>query len=123
MELPKRKQNRLKNYDYNQNGAYFITICSKNKSKLFGEVAGACENRISCIDESLRLRGTTSAQSQFAVRLTPSGEVIESIINKLPERYPNVTIENYVIMPNHIHMIFVVETDDRAIAPTTRCCK
>ena len=41
MELPKRKNLRLKDYDYSQNGAYFITICTKDKAHLFGEIVGA----------------------------------------------------------------------------------
>jgi len=41
MELPKRKNIRLKDYDYSQNGAYFITICTKDRLNIFGEVVGA----------------------------------------------------------------------------------
>jgi hypothetical protein len=40
MELPKRKNTRLKNYDYNQNGAYFITICTKEKQKILCDIVG-----------------------------------------------------------------------------------
>lgn len=38
MELPKRKPNRLKNYDYSQNGAYFITICTKDRRQMLWSV-------------------------------------------------------------------------------------
>ena len=41
MDLPKRKPIRLKNYDYAQNNAYFITICTYNRAELFGEIVGA----------------------------------------------------------------------------------
>ena len=40
-ELPKRKQIRLKDYDYSSNGAYFVTICTQNRAMLFGEIVGA----------------------------------------------------------------------------------
>lgn len=40
-ELPKRKQIRLKDYDYSQNGYYFITVCTHNQQNLFGEIVGA----------------------------------------------------------------------------------
>ena len=40
-ELPKRKNNRLKDYNYSRNGAYFITICTHNKVHLFGQIVGA----------------------------------------------------------------------------------
>ena len=42
-ELPKRKKNRLENYDYSKTGAYFITICTKDKQKLFSEIVGNVE--------------------------------------------------------------------------------
>lgn len=41
MELPERKANRLKNYDYNTPGAYFITVCTKDRKNLFWENVGA----------------------------------------------------------------------------------
>jgi putative transposase len=40
MDLPKRKPNRLKGYDYSQSGAYFITICVKDRQKLLGKIVG-----------------------------------------------------------------------------------
>lgn len=41
MELPKRKDVRLKNYDYSANGAYYVTVCTHNRAKLFGTIVGA----------------------------------------------------------------------------------
>ena len=59
-ELPKRKPNRLKDYDYSQNGAYFVTICTQNRENLFGAViVGATCGRPSlnelgkCVDETM----------------------------------------------------------------------
>lgn len=40
-ELPKRKSTRLKEYDYSKNGAYFITVCVKNKNHILGKIVGA----------------------------------------------------------------------------------
>ena len=40
MNLPKRKQNRLQNYDYSQNGAYFITICTQNRAQILCDIVG-----------------------------------------------------------------------------------
>ena len=45
-ELPKRKPNRLNNFDYSQNGAYFVTICAKNKEHIFGAVGASTVSRV-----------------------------------------------------------------------------
>ena len=81
MELPDRKPNRIAGYDYSQNGAYFITICTKNRKKILSQVVG---------DDA---------------HIVPKlyGRIIEKYICNVPE------IEKYVIMPDHIHMIIRLE--------------
>ncbi len=86
-ELPKRKQIRLKEYDYSQNGYYFVTICTKDRQNIFGKIE---------IEK---------------VILTGLGNIVESEIQNINKRYNNVFIDNYVIMPNHIHMIVVIQYD------------
>lgn len=92
MELPKRKPTRLKGYDYSQNGAYFITICTHNRKCLFSHIVGA-------IHESPKNN------------LTQYGEFAQQIIEILPDRF-NVSIPKYVIMPNHIHLIIEICNDN-----------
>ena len=77
MELPKRKINRLADYDYNQNGAYFITICTQNRKPILSTIVG----------------------DDAHIVPKPYGTVVEKYIRNVPE------IEKYVIMPDHIHMI------------------
>jgi len=93
MNLPKRKPTRLKGYDYSQNGAYFITICTHNRKCLFSNIVGA-------IHESPENK------------LTQCGELVEQIIEILPDRF-NVSIPKYVIMPNHIHLIIEIYNDEK----------
>ncbi len=95
MELPKRKPTRLKDYDYSSEGAYFITICSHNKQCIFSQVVGA-------IHESPE------------IVLNENGKIINDIIRKLNDRF-NIIVDKYVIMPNHIHLIVVIEESKRAI--------
>ena len=90
MELPKRKQNRLTDYDYSTPNAYFITICTENRKCLLSTIVGAIIDR--------------PAYS----RLTAAGEKVEEAIRGIPVHYPNVHLEKYVIMPNHIHLILLV---------------
>ena len=103
MELPKRKINRLKEYDYSQPNAYFITICTKNKEKLFWENVGASIARPDNI-----------ALSQY-------GKVVQEAIIKIPHIYPMISVDNFAVMPNHVHLLLQIHADDggRAmLAPT-----
>jgi len=86
MELPKRKPNRLKEYDYSAAGAYFITICTKNRQKLFWDNAAG----LPCI------------------HLSPIGKIVRQQIQDIESHYSNVKIDKYIIMPNHIHMIISI---------------
>ncbi len=102
-ELPKRKNIRLKNYDYSLNGAYFITICTQQRLHLFGK-----------IEKYVR-------QGLCSCRFTPTGEVIEKEWRSLFERYPNIIFDNFVVMPNHIHAIIIinfVERQEQSPCPT-----
>ena len=97
MELPKRKPTRLNGYDYSQNGAYFITICTHNRKCLFSNIVGAIHE----LPEN---------------QLTRYGEIVKDIIEILPGRF-NVSIPKYVIMPNHVHLIIEIcnDNEERAI--------
>ena len=102
MNLIKRKSMRLPNYDYSQNGAYFVTICTKNRRYLFSEVVGSIH------------------ESTAKIKLKPYGRIVDEIINNLSERF-DINIDNYIIMPNHIHMIISIENSSikRSIREST----
>lgn len=101
-DLPKRKQNRLKNYDYSQNGAYFITICTKNKACIFGTIVG----------EDIILPPK--------MKLSQYGITVKNAIDSIPKIYKNVNVDKYVIMPNHVHiMIRICNIDGRIISSPT----
>ncbi|WP_317855346.1 transposase [Chakrabartyella piscis] len=103
MDLPKRKQNRLANYDYSQNGAYFITICTKDKQNILWN--------------ETHVVGASSARQKYT--LSDCGRIVDTAIMGIDKIYTTITIDKYVIMPNHIHMILVIENDGRALhAPT-----
>lgn len=91
-ELPKRKYNRLKDFDYSTNGAYFITICTKDKRCILSSIVG----------EGLRALPKNI--------LTPMGIEIEKSIEFINHNYDNVLINKYIIMPNHIHLIVILNT-------------
>ena len=93
IKYPKRKRARLEEYDYNSYGMYFITICTKNKEKLFGEIAGGSEAELPkvCLSET----------GQIVARQIPTINCVE-----------HVKVIKFVIMPNHIHMILSVDSNE-----------
>lgn len=88
MELQKRKLPRLKAYDYSSPGAYFITICTHNKNCIFGSI----------------LSGDGGIEP--TVQYSPIGEIARNCLLEIEQHYGNVKIDNWVIMPNHVHILF-----------------
>ncbi len=103
--MQKRKRLRLPEYDYSLNGAYFITICTRDKRKLFW-------NNASFV-------GANSVRPP-EMELSPYGQVVDNAIKHIAATYGNtVKIDKYVIMPNHIHMIISIDDNWRTLfAPT-----
>lgn len=104
--MPKRKSNRLKCYDYSQNGSYFITICVRDKDEILWNCRGDYKSPDSASE---------------TVRLSDYGTIVGLAIENIPKHYPQVAIDKYVIMPNHVHMILSIvgDMDGRLItAPT-----
>ena len=91
--LPDRKIIRLAEYDYNVDGVYFITICSKNREKIFSEI---------------KTEKHSDGSDTVNVELTKVGKTAEKYILS-SERIDGVKIDDYVIMPNHIHIIVALE--------------
>jgi len=103
MELPKRRLNRLKEYDYSAPNAYFITVCTNKRRTLFWDNVGATIGR------------------PQDIQLSKYGIIAEETVKNIPEHYPAVSVDNYVIMPNHIHLLLQINTDSDGrpmVAPT-----
>ena len=79
-----RRSVRLKDYDYSQTGAYFVTVCTHNRECLFGEVADG------------------------EMILNDAGRMVRSVWNELPTRFPGLELDAFVVMPNHVHGIIVI---------------
>ncbi|MBE6926461.1 MAG: hypothetical protein E7461_06420 [Ruminococcaceae bacterium] len=102
-ELSKRKPNRLPNFDYSTPGAYFITVCTKNRKCILWNNVGA------------------SIARPHNIPLSAYGKIVNQAICNIPLHYPAVTVDNYTIMPNHIHLLLQINTDADGrpmVAPT-----
>ena len=82
MDFPRRKATRLSQYDYSSSGAYFVTVCTQERKCILSHIVGD---------------GSPVPK--------PLGKIAEEYIRKIPEKYPHVRVDKYIIMPNHIHMI------------------
>ena len=79
--LPVRKRIRLKDYDYAEENIYFITICVEDRLEILGKI----------VEEN--------------IKLTKEGNSVKQNINKIEQIYKNIIIDEYIIMPNHIHIL------------------
>lgn len=93
-----RRSIRLTGYDYSQNGAYFVTICTNNRRFLFGDVI------------------------QDKMNLNPLGLIVEDCWQEIPMHFPNVLPDMlaWIVMPNHIHGIVIIDDGARHASPVQR---
>ena len=83
-----RKAIRLKEYDYSQPGEYFVTICTYNHECVLGTIV------------------------KEEMKLSQMGAIAQQCLIETPKHFPNVDLDEYVVMPNHVHAIIVI-TDRR----------
>ena len=100
-KLPKRKHPRLNDFDYSSNGAYFITVCTQNRRCTLSRIVG---------------RGLAPAETSD-VKYTSFGKIAEQQLLLLEKRYNNLTVDKYVIMPNHIHAILILDDETAGASP------
>ena len=88
MAYQKQRQHRLPGYDYTQPGSYFITICTHEREHFFGEV------------------------KEGRMLLNAIGRVTEKFLQEISHRFSNSTLDTWVVMPNHVHLILVLWPND-----------
>jgi len=83
-----RRSIRLKRYDYTQRGAYFVTICTHQRNCLFGEIVDG------------------------EIKLNTNGEIARGSWLSIPRHFKNVELDEFVIMPNHLHGIIIIDSSE-----------
>jgi len=91
-----RQSLRLREYDYSQPGYYFVTICVYEHAELFGKI------------------------NNNEMILNEYGAIASIYWQEIPKHYPNVELDKWVIMPNHVHGIIIISDDTRDVG-TEQC--
>lgn len=111
--MQNRKTTRLAKVNYSGPGAYFITICTKNRRSILSHIVGT-----SVLDgpPSSQIVGTCVLDGP-KIELTKHGEIADKYINQLNDFYDYLSVEGYVIMPNHIHILLFVKENGPSGTP------
>jgi putative transposase len=89
-----RRSIRLKGYDYTSPGAYFVTVCVRDRECVLGDV------------------------SNGEMELSDAGHVVQACWDDLPNHYPHVQLDAFVVMPNHVHGVIFLLDDPTAVGVT-----
>ena len=93
-ELIARKQIRLKNYDYSENGYYFITICSQNRENIFGEIVVGADG--------------CRPDNNIQIKLNKFGLIVDEKLKNTENIRNEIKLDQCIIMPNHLHCIITL---------------
>ena len=96
-KIKERKLNRMRGFDYSQVGHYFVTICSKNRECYFGDVVN---------DE---------------MKLNQCGKTADLFWRNIPIHFPNIDLDAFIVMPNHMHGIIIVGNNENPVGNNDRC--
>ena len=91
MKLPNRQSMRLSNYDYSAPGYYFVTICTSNMRCRFGKIANV------------------------EICLSDAGLIAQQCWMEIPVHYPCTKLDEFIVMPNHIHGIIIIDNNQRNV--------
>jgi putative transposase len=95
---------RMPGWDYGSNGAYYITICTKDRIHYFGDIV---------LNEAIETQNIVETQNIASLQKTPIGEIAYDNWLNIPNHFPFVELDEFVIMPNHIHGILFINKPDK----------
>ena len=95
MDLPQRKNHRIRNYDYSQNGVYFLTVCTQGRKKNLSKISVGTPV-LGCPPEP-------------QIELLPCGVVAQKYIQQMDAFYEHLSVDKYIIMPDHIHLLITIQ--------------
>ena len=103
---------RLRSWDYGWNGVYFVTICTHKRQYFFGEIVFPEADDFSTTPE---IQNFVSHRSDKNImQLSEIGKIAKSCWMEIPEHFPFVKLGEFVIMPNHVHGIVIIDKENDA---------
>lgn len=110
--MKNRKRNRMIGFDYSSDNLYFITICVHNRLCCFGDVVSVTEGtgRDLSVHHPQNHHPQKYYSDKVIMRLNKYGNIVKNQIIWLENQYSYVEIHNYVVMPNHIHLILEIDS-------------
>ncbi len=115
-KIYEHKPHRLQKYNYSSNGSYFITICVKNKECMLGEIVAVdapVDRQTDNINDLIYLKSTGAK-----VILSEYGKITEKYIKSSNTAYEYLSVDKYIIMPNHLHFILSVNSPEAICSRT-----
>ena len=107
MDKPVRKHNRIEQYNYSQNGAYFITVCTRDRLKILSKISVGTPLP-GCPRGSLPVLPGHPGTGVPTVELLWHGDIANRYIRQMGNFYENLSVDQYVIMPDHIHLLISI---------------
>ncbi len=94
MEMPQRRPNRIENYDYSQCGAYFVTVCTQERKKILSKISVGTP--------------VPGCPKKPCPELLWHGEIADKFIRQMDSFYKHLSVDKYVIMPDHVHFLITI---------------
>ena len=111
-QLPKRKNTRLTDFDYNTEGVYFITVCTQDRRNILSRVITPQNRKNVGVGVPDDPQKNNHVYLNATIELFSKGIIADKYIKQLNEFYEDISVENYVIMPNHVHLLLWVKPED-----------
>ena len=120
-----RKRNRLPKFDYAQSGAYFVTVCTQGRRRVFWQddtvdttpVAAHGVRHSPPQPEGLPVGEEPQPEIHLAPlpperTFSPAGRIVVEMVRQIPRRYPAVTVDACAVMPNHVHLLLQIHSGE-----------
>lgn len=104
--MKNRKRNRMQGFDYSSDNLYFVTICVQDRICCFGYVGTGRDLSVHHPNENYP---DENNWADVKMNLNEFGRIVKQQIEWLAEQYKYVEIHNYIVMPNHVHMIIEID--------------